>query len=125
MINTPDKKKVLVVEDEPLIVALLSTALTARGYEVTIAEDGEKALELVSKILPDIILLDLMIPKISGYDVCKTIKADDQFKSIPVIAVSALAQQIEINRALTAGVQEYVIKPYKMSALLEIIRKYV
>ena len=89
MENTVIKKKILVVEDEETLLELESILLTSKGYNVEVAKDGKSALELVANMKPDLVLLDIMIPEIDGFEVCRQIKANKATRHIPVIMLSA------------------------------------
>jgi CheY-like chemotaxis protein len=89
MENTVIKKRILVVEDEETLLELESILLTSKGYNVEVAKDGKSALELVANMKPDLVLLDIMIPEIDGFEVCRQIKANKATRHIPVIMLSA------------------------------------
>jgi len=117
-------KKILVVDDDEPISSYLLRKFTKLGYTVYLAEDGEEAVQQAFSNLPDIILLDVKLPKLSGIEVCKRLKADDRTKCIPVIMLSAKAQTFEINEGLKAGADKYLCKPISFPAILEEIRAY-
>ncbi len=106
----PDKIKVLVVEDEAFLSSLIKEALTRAGFSVDLAIDGDTAFNLLSQTKPDIILLDLILPGISGFDILKKLKEDEQTKAIPVIIISNLGSTDEIQKGLDAGADAYLIK---------------
>ncbi len=106
----PDKIKVLVVEDEAFLSSLIKEALTRAGFSVDLAIDGDTAFNLLSQTMPDIILLDLILPGISGFDILKKLKEDEQTKAIPVIIISNLGSTDEIQKGLDAGADAYLIK---------------
>ncbi len=106
----PDKIKVLVVEDEAFLSSLIKEALTRAGFSVDLAIDGDTAFNLLSRTKPDIILLDLILPGISGFDILKKLKEDEQTKAIPVIIISNLGSTDEIQKGLDAGADAYLIK---------------
>jgi len=116
--------KILVVDDEKPIHSYLQRKLTKLGYTVFVAEDGEEALSKVFSDLPDIILLDVKIPKINGIEVCKRIKSDERTKAIPVIILSAKAQSKEITEGLEAGASKYLTKPMSFPDILKEIQSY-
>lgn len=117
-------KKILVVDDEEPISSYLQRKLTKLGYTVYTAEDGEKAIEQAFLNLPDIILLDVKLPKLSGIEVCKKLKSDEKTKKIPVIMLSAKAQPDEIKEGLEAGAGRYLCKPVGFPDILREIRMY-
>ena len=117
-------KKILVVDDEEPIYAYLRRKLSNLGYSVCIAEDGEEALTRAFSELPDIILLDVKLPKLNGIEVCKRLKSNEKTKQIPVIILSAKAQSNEIAAGLKAGADRYLCKPISFSDILGEIRAY-
>lgn len=108
--NAHMAKVVLMIEDDPLIVKIYSTRLKADGYEVYSAENGEDGLKLLSEKKPDLIILDVMMPRIDGFGVLSRIMADEQMKSIPVLVYSNLAADEEIVRAKSMGAREFIVK---------------
>lgn len=117
-------KKILVVDDEEAIHAYLERKLSKLGYSVCIAENGEEALVLASSEQPDIILLDVKLPKLNGIEVCKRLKSSDQTKQIPIIILSAKAQSDEIAAGLKAGADRYLCKPISFPDILGEITAY-
>ena len=117
-------KKILVVDDEEPIYAYLQRKLSKLGYSVYTAADGEEALSQVSSERPDIILLDVKLPKLNGIEVCKRLKSNDETKHIPVIMLSAKAQANEIAAGLKAGADRYLCKPISFPDILGEIRAY-
>ena len=116
--------KILVVDDEKPIHSYLQRKLTKLGYTVFVAEDGEEALSMTLSSFPDIILLDIKIPKINGIEVCKRIKSDPRTKDIPVLILSAKAQSEEIREGLDAGASKYLTKPISFPDILKEIQSY-
>jgi len=110
-------KSVLVVDDEPNIVLSLEFLMTQAGYEVRIARDGNAALEAVVEKTPDLILLDLMIPGRDGYDVCQTLRRSEEWASIPIIMLTAKGREVEKEKGLALGANDYVTKPFSTSEL--------
>lgn len=102
--------KILIVEDDPLIVKIYTTRLTADGYEVSSAENGEDGLKLAEQNPPDLVVLDIMMPRMDGFAVLGKLRANPQMKQIPIIVYSNLAQEEEIKRAKESGATEFVIK---------------
>jgi len=113
---------ILVVDDNPANVDILDTRLKSRGYEVITATDGEAALMRTSEALPDLVLLDIMMPKIDGLEVCRRLKADASLPFIPVIMVTAKADTKDIVAGLEAGADDYLTKPIDQSALIARVR---
>jgi two-component system response regulator VicR len=119
-----ERKKVLCIEDEPEMIDLIKLILERRGFEVLGAVGGKEGLEVIRRELPDLILLDLMMPEIDGWEVFRQMKADEQLKDIPVIVVTAEAQSIDKVLGLhIAKVDDYVTKPFGPQELLKSINK--
>ncbi len=116
------KARVLIVEDEPNIVLSLEILLRRAGYETTSAGDGEAALELIRRTRPDLVLLDIMLPKRNGYEVCRTMKSEPNLSSIPVIMLTAKGQEVEILKGLELGASVYIAKPFGNAEVLEAVR---
>ena len=111
--------RILLVEDNELNRDMLSRRLVRRGYEVEIAFDGKEGLRLAAASAPDLILLDLSLPEMDGWEVLKNLKQDPKMRAIPVVALTAHALVSDRNRALEAGFDEYDIKPVEMPRLLK------
>lgn len=109
---------ILVVDDEPHIARALSFILTRDGFRVAVASDGETALEMLKSCTPKIIFLDLMLPKISGYEVCETIKNDDRLKHAHVVILTCKGQELDKQRSMSAGADEYLTKPFSPKEVL-------
>jgi two-component system, OmpR family, alkaline phosphatase synthesis response regulator PhoP len=104
--------KVLIAEDEKDIRRLVSFVLTREGYTVIEASDGKEALETAEKENPDIILLDVMMPQVDGYEVCRRLRANPAFSDTPLLLLSAKGQTYEIGEGLRAGATDYLVKPF-------------
>ncbi|MFA5859149.1 MAG: response regulator [Elusimicrobiota bacterium] len=109
--------KILIIDDEPNILKVATIRLSKAGYEVITANDGVKGLELASTAHPNLILLDLNLPELSGAEVCRLLKNNNELKHIPVIVLSASAEDIK-DKALNIGADDFVIKPYSPAELL-------
>ena len=118
-----DKKKILVVEDEKDMAYAVTLQLEAKGYEVIAASDGKEGLDKARTQNPDLILLDLMLPKIDGYKVCRMLKFDSKYKNIPIIIFTARAQDSDKKTGKEVGADAYMTKPFEPSALLDKIRE--
>lgn len=116
------KKKILLVDDEKDLVETVSLRLKALGYEVIAAYDGKEALEKAKKDKPDLIILDLMLPKIDGYKVCRMLKFDEKYKNIPIVMFTARAQESDKELGLQVGADEYITKPFDAVVLLTKIK---
>jgi CheY-like chemotaxis protein len=103
-------KKILLIEDEELIISLLSKKLAKEGYEVTLARNGEEGLKVMPEFKPDIVLLDIIMPKKGGFDVLEAMSKEDDLKSIPVIIISNSGQPVELDRAKRLGAKDWLIK---------------
>ena len=114
-----DKKgyTILVVEDEPDISELIEYNLSQSGYRIIVSNNGEKGLEVSRKYLPDLILLDLMLPGIHGIDVCRVLKKDQETSNISIIMLTALGQEEDIIKGLETGADDYVTKPFSFPVL--------
>lgn len=103
-------KKILIVEDEDIIVDLLQKKLSQEGYEISIARDGENGLKMMRQIKPDLVLLDIIMPKMGGFEVLEEMRKDEALKKIPVIVVSNSGQPVEIDKAQAFGARDWLIK---------------
>jgi len=103
-------KKILIIEDEEIILNLLQKKLSQEGYEISVAKDGQEGLRLMKEVKPDLILLDIVMPKIGGFEVMEEMQKEDELKSIPVIVVSNSGQPVEIDKAQALGAKDWLIK---------------
>jgi DNA-binding response OmpR family regulator len=115
-------KKILVVDDEPDVASLLTLLLKSQGYNVIAAGDGQEALELARKQSPDLILLDIMLPRMDGYKVARMLKFDENFSHIPIIMLTAKIQEKDKETGLEMGANAYVTKPFDTEQLLKKIK---
>jgi two-component system, OmpR family, alkaline phosphatase synthesis response regulator PhoP len=115
-------KKILLVDDEADIVSSIKARLEANNYEVIVAVDGQQALELARKEIPDLIILDLMLPKIDGYRVCRLLKFDDKYKHIPIFMFTARAQESDKKLGEEVGADAYILKPFELKSLVDKIK---
>lgn len=104
--------KILIAEDERDIRDLVAFTLRFAGHEVFPAANGEEAVELAPKVNPDLILMDVRMPRMTGYEACKAMKANPQLKDIPVVFLSAKGQESEIQQGMDVGAEEYLLKPF-------------
>ncbi len=114
--------KILIIEDEPSQIELIHYNLKKEGYEVFTSHDGEDGLMQASEVLPDLILLDWMIPKISGVEVCRRLRRSSLTKEIPVIMVTARSEEVDKIQGLDMGADDYITKPYSIKELLARVR---
>jgi len=113
------KGRILVVDDEIYIVHILDFSLGMEGYEVLTALDGEQALEKARTEKPDLIVLDIMMPKLDGYETCKRLKADPETKDLPVILLSAKGRNVDQKVGFEVGADDYITKPFSPRKLVE------
>ena len=117
-------RKILLVDDERMITSYLKKKLSKLGYAVSVAEDGEQALERAFADLPDLVLLDVKLPRLDGYEVCRRLRADSRTRNVPVVILSARAQSSEINEGLAAGADKYLCKPMGFPDILNEIKEF-
>ncbi len=110
--------KILIADDEPNIVAAIEYLLLQSGYEVHIARNGEEALDMVQSLVPDLVLLDVMMPKKSGYEVCSRIRERAEWQHIKIVMLSAKGREAEVNKGLTLGADLYITKPFSTRELI-------
>jgi len=113
---------VLVVEDEDALATLLQYNLEKEGYDVTVGGDGEEALILVDERLPDLVVLDWMLPKVSGIEVCRRLRSRPETRNVPIIILTARGEETDRIRGLDTGADDYVVKPFSMTELTARIR---
>lgn len=116
-------RKVLIAEDEPNIVASLEFLLRRSNYEVRVARDGEEALRLVASFAPHLVLLDVMMPRKSGFEVCRHIRGNPAWRNVKVMMLSAKGRDSDIDQGLALGADAYVTKPFSTKALLATVRE--
>lgn len=118
-------KRILIVDDEPALVLLMEARLKANGYEVLSAGDGQTALEVAKKEKPDLIILDLMLPKMDGYKVCALLKKDSRYSKIPILMFTARAQDEDEKLGVEVGADAYIVKPFEPQVLLAKIQELI
>lgn len=118
-------RSVLVVDDEPNIVLSLEFLLKQVGYDVYVARDGEAALEAIVAHKPGLVLLDVMMPKRDGYDVCQTVRANPAWNDIRIIMLTAKGREVEREKGLALGADEYVTKPFSTRDVVEKVRSFL
>ena len=114
--------KILIAEDERDIRDLITFTLRFAGYDVVAANNGEEALELASQEMPDLVLMDVRMPRMTGYEACKRMKSEESTEHIPVVFLSAKGQEAEVNAGMEAGAEEYILKPFSPDQLTEQVR---
>lgn len=118
-------RRILVVDDEPDILRIVTFRLKKLGYEIITAVNGQEALDLIKEKRPDLILLDLRLPVIDGYEVCKRLKTDEEFKQIPIILLTASSAGKISERTSEFKADDYIIKPFESEELLEKVKKFI
>lgn len=118
-------QKILLVEDEKNIILGVKTCLEVANYEVLIVEDGEKAIETAISEKPNLILLDLMLPKLDGFTVCRELKSKEETKGIPIVVLTAKVEEESRRRAVEAGADSYMTKPFRPEELWQEIKKFI
>ena len=117
-----EKPRILLVDDEPSIVKMVGKRLEVEGFDVLIATDGQDGLTKAQTERPDLIILDLMLPKLNGYEVCTMLKQDARYHQIPIVLFTAKAQDKDEKLGMQCGADAYVRKPFRAQELLEHIR---
>jgi PleD family two-component response regulator len=113
-----EKKTVLVVDDDPFISNIICEALLSEGYKIEKAADGEEALAKIEQVIPDLVIMDYMMPKMDGPQVCRKVKANPKIKHVPIIMVTAVADVKEKVQLLESGAEDYIVKPFDLEELL-------
>jgi DNA-binding response OmpR family regulator len=116
-------KTVLIADDEPNIVISLEFLLEQDGYKVLVARDGHEALERIERELPDLVLLDVMLPRLSGYDVCQRMRQNPALAKVRIIMLTARGREVEVTKGLALGADAYVTKPFSTRDLLDQVRR--
>jgi DNA-binding response OmpR family regulator len=117
--------RILIVDDEADLRTVLRFGLEADGFEVFEAGDGEEGLRCAREIQPDLMVLDLMLPKMDGYKVCRALKFDQRFRAMPIVILSARSSEQDRQLALTMGADVFITKPYEMRGLVAVIRQKI
>lgn len=117
--------RILIVDDEPDMVDLIKLMLRRGGWEVLTASSGAEALQLADRFVPELILLDIMMPDLNGHEVCARLRSDERFQDTPILAFTAQAYLEEQYRAYQAGVDEFIVKPIAPAQLLERVKAYL
>lgn len=120
-----DKKRVLIVDDEPDIVESVKFSLELENIECLEAYDGEEALLKAKKEKPDLIILDIMLPKINGYKIARLLKFDREYKDIPIIMLTARTQEKDVKLGEETGADKYITKPFDMDLLVNAVQEYL
>ena len=118
-------QRILICDDDPVILRLLQVNLDLEGYEVLLAHDGQEAYDVAEREVPDLVILDIMMPRMDGYQAVEALKSNEKTSSIPVVFLSAKAQQSDIDRGLHHGVSDYLTKPFDPGQLLDIVKRLI
>ena len=116
-------ERILIADDEPNIVVSLEYLMKREGFEVAVASDGEAALNAVASLRPDLILLDIMLPKKDGFEVCQQIRANPEWRGVKVVMLTAKGRDTEVTKGLALGADAYVTKPFSTKDLVAQVRK--
>jgi len=116
-------KKILIADDHPELVELLRVTLERKDYEIVYASDGKETLKKARVEKPDLVLLDIVMPKMDGFEVCRQLRKDPQTKEIPIVMLTAKGQKVDKERGREVGANEYITKPFSPSALLVKIKE--
>lgn len=117
------QKKILIVDDEPNIVVPLEFLMEQNNFEVKVAESGEQALEAIEDFKPDLILLDIMLPGMDGYEVCQKVRQNPQLQQTKIIFLSAMARTIDIAKGMGLSADSYITKPFSISDVVDNVKK--
>lgn len=118
-------KRILICDDDPVILRLLEVNLELEGYDVLTANHGEEAFEIATRERPDLVILDIMMPRLDGYQTCQKLKAQESTEDIPVVFLSAKAQASDIEKGKSFGVSEYLTKPFDPNDLIDVVERLV
>ncbi|MDD5432126.1 MAG: response regulator [Candidatus Omnitrophica bacterium] len=113
-----EKKKILVVDDEEDLIKFVKVRLEANNYEVFFAYDGQEALNVIDEVNPDLLILDIMLPKKNGYEVCEKLKKDPKYSHLPILMLTAKDQQRDVDLAKEMGADAFICKPFEAELLL-------
>ncbi len=119
------KKKIFVVDDQEEVLSMLKDFLASKGYEVIGSKDPKQLVKLIKNFHPDLILLDLLMPDLDGFEICRILNSDPDAQTIPIIIMSGLSDLVDIKRAYKLGVVGYLIKPFDMKLVLAEIEKAI
>ncbi|TFG09484.1 response regulator [Candidatus Thorarchaeota archaeon] len=120
-----DERTILVVDDEEVTTELAKSLFTRHGFRVLVASDGEEALEVAESERPDLILLDVMLPKLDGFEVCRRLRSQDAFEKTPILMFTARGLTRDIERGKESGADEYIVKPFQGRDLVATIKKHL
>ena len=113
---------ILVADDDPAVIVALQHLLEQAGFEVAVAQDGQEALEAMGRVVPDLLLLDVMMPRLSGYDVCERVRGTPAWRHVRILMLTAKGGIVEARKGLALGADDYMTKPFSTRELLDRIR---
>ena len=116
-------KEILIADNEPGVVVPIQFLMEQQGYNVLVAENGEDALDIIYKYTPDLILLDIMLPRIDGYEVCEIVRLDPRYRDIKIIFITAKGREVEIAKGLALGADAYITKPFSNTELVSKVKE--
>ena len=116
-------KKILIVDDEPNIVIPLQFLMEQNGYSTLVAQSGEEALEMISKERPDLILLDIMLPGVDGFEVCEIVRLNPEWRNTRVIFLTAKGRDVDIAKGMVLGADEYITKPFSNQQIIDTVKR--
>jgi two-component system alkaline phosphatase synthesis response regulator PhoP len=116
-------RKILIVDDEPNIVVPLQFLMEQNGFQVCVAENGEAAIELAAQYVPDLVLLDIMLPGVNGFEVCQVLREDPHLKHTKIILVSALGRDVDVVKGMAMGADAYITKPFSNRDIVNRVRE--
>ena len=116
-------KEILIVDDEPSIVVPVQFLMQQQGYNVLVAEDGHDALDMIYKYQPDLVLLDIMLPGIDGYEVCEIVRLNPKLRDVKIIFLTAKGREVDIAKGLALGADAYITKPFSNAELVAKVKK--
>ncbi|MFC1875886.1 response regulator transcription factor [Thermodesulfobacteriota bacterium] len=115
--------KILIVDDEPNIVIPLQFLMEQNGYHTLVAQSGEEALEMISKEKPDLILLDIMLPGVDGFEVCEIVRLNPEWRNTKIIFLTAKGRDVDIAKGMVLGADEYITKPFSNQQIIDAVKK--
>ncbi|MGD9044986.1 MAG: response regulator [Desulfobacterales bacterium] len=116
-------KEILIVDDEPSVVVALQFLMQQQGYHVLVAETGEDALDLIYKYKPDLVILDIMLPGIDGYEVCEIVRLNPDYRKVKIFFLTARRDEVEIAKGLALGADAYITKPFSNDKLVAAVNE--
>ena len=116
-------KEILIVDDEPSIVVPIQFLMEQQGYNVIVAKNGEDALDIILKYKPALILLDIMLPGIDGYEVCEIVRLNPEFRNVKIIFLTAKGREVEIAKGMALGADAYIIKPFSNAEVVAKVKE--